>query len=219
MFGDFDINSFVKTAALSIVPFMFAVTVHEVMHGYAAYKLGDDTAKNAGRLTLNPIAHIDPIGLLVLLATRMIGWAKPVPVNYYNLRHKYGVAIVSAAGPLSNLLLAFLSAFILKLIIMAGYNDMIPNVLFEPISLMALYSIVINIALFIFNLLPIMPMDGARIIWNFMPRDMAMKYEATERYYFLIIIVLIFTNALTYIISPVRNFMLLIIDNIFNIGF
>lgn len=219
MFGDFDINSFVKTAALSIVPFMFAVTVHEVMHGYAAYKLGDDTAKNAGRLTLNPIAHIDPIGLLVLLATRMIGWAKPVPVNYYNLRHKYGVAIVSAAGPLSNLLLAFLSAFILKLIIMAGYNDMIPNALFEPISLMALYSIVINIALFIFNLLPIMPMDGARIIWNFMPRDMAMKYEATERYYFLIIIVLIFTNALTYIISPVRNFMLLIIDNIFNIGF
>lgn len=219
MFGDFDINSFVKTAALSIVPFMFAVTVHEVMHGYAAYKLGDDTAKNAGRLTLNPIAHIDPIGLLVLLATRMIGWAKPVPVNYYNLRHKYGVAIVSAAGPLSNLLLAFLSAFILKLIIMAGYNDMIPNVLFEPISLMALYSIVINIALFIFNLLPIMPMDGARIIWNFMPKDMAMKYEATERYYFLIIIVLIFTNALTYIISPVRNFMLLIIDNIFNIGF
>ncbi|MDE7168891.1 MAG: site-2 protease family protein [Mucispirillum sp.] len=219
MFGDFDINSFVKTAALSIVPFMFAVTVHEVMHGYAAYKLGDDTAKNAGRLTLNPIAHIDPIGLLVLLATRMIGWAKPVPVNYYNLRHKYGVAIVSAAGPLSNLLLAFLSAFILKLIIIAGYNDMIPNVLFEPISLMVLYSIVINIALFIFNLLPIMPMDGARIIWNFMPRDMAMKYEATERYYFLIIIVLIFTNALTYIISPVRNFMLLIIDNIFNIGF
>ena len=112
MFEHFNLSDFMIKAALSVVPFMFAVTIHEVMHGYAAYKLGDNTAKNAGRLTLNPIAHIDPVGLLVLLLTRIIGWAKPVPVNYYNLRHKYGVAIVSAAGPLANLITAFLSAVV-----------------------------------------------------------------------------------------------------------
>ena len=113
----FDISSTIRMIALSIVPFLFAITIHEFMHGYAAYKLGDNTAKNAGRLTLNPIAHIDPIGLLVLVITRMIGWAKPVPVNYYNIRHKYGVAIVSAAGPLANLATAFLSALLFKLFI------------------------------------------------------------------------------------------------------
>ena len=85
----FDISSTIRMIALSIVPFLFAITIHEFMHGYAAYKLGDNTAKNAGRLTLNPIAHIDPIGLLVLVITRMIGWAKPVPVNYYNIRYLY----------------------------------------------------------------------------------------------------------------------------------
>ena len=122
MFADFNFNEFMVKLALSIVPFMFAVTIHEVMHGYAAYKLGDNTAKNAGRLTLNPIAHIDPVGLLVLVLTRMIGWAKPVPVNYNNLRHKYGVAIVSVAGPLANFVTAFLSAVILKLLILTTLN-------------------------------------------------------------------------------------------------
>lgn len=218
MFENFNFNEFMVKAALSIVPFMFAVTIHEVMHGYAAYKLGDHTAKNAGRLTLNPIAHIDPIGLLVLLLTRIIGWAKPVPVNYYNLRHKYGVAIVSAAGPLANLVTAFLSAVVLKILGFAAVNFSIPGYIFEPLYIMTLYSIAINIALCIFNLLPIMPMDGARIIWNFLPRDKALKYEETEKYYFLIILVLIFTNVLQYIISPIRGFILTIFDAILNLN-
>lgn len=214
MFENFNFNEFIVRAALSIVPFMFAVTIHEVMHGYAAYRLGDDTAKRAGRLTLNPIAHIDPLGLIVLLLTRIIGWAKPVPVNYNNLRHKYGVAIVSAAGPLANLITAFLSAFILKILILAAAKFNMPAAVFEPLFIMTLYSVAINIALCIFNLLPIMPMDGARIIWNFLPRDKAIKYEETEKYYFLIILVLIFTNVLQYIISPIRNFILNIFDAI-----
>ena len=218
MFADFNFNEFMVKLALSIVPFMFAVTIHEVMHGYAAYKLGDNTAKNAGRLTLNPIAHIDPVGLLVLVLTRMIGWAKPVPVNYNNLRHKYGVAIVSAAGPLANLVTAFLSAVILKILGYAAINFGMPGYIFEPLYLMTLYSVAINIALCIFNLLPIMPMDGARIIWNFLPRDKAIKYEATEKYYFLIILVLIFTNVLQYIISPIRIFILKIFDAILNLN-
>ncbi len=204
MFADFNFNEFMVKLALSIVPFMFAVTIHEVMHGYAAYKLGDNTAKNAGRLTLNPIAHIDPVGLLVLVLTRMIGWAKPVPVNYNNLRHKYGVAIVSVAGPLANFVTAFLSAVILKLLTMTFYY--IPSAIVEPLFLMTLYSITINLALCIFNLLPIMPMDGARIIWNFLPREQAIKYEETEKYYFIIILILIFTSVLHYIISPIISF-------------
>ena len=190
--------------ALSIVPFLFAITIHEFMHGYAAYKLGDNTAKNAGRLTLNPIAHIDPIGLLVLVITRMIGWAKPVPVNYYNIRHKYGVAIVSAAGPLANLATAFLSALLFKLFIVYIAGN-IPENIAQPLEAMIFYSILINVSLFIFNLLPIMPMDGARIIWNFLPREQAEKYEATEKYYFIIILVLIVSGVLSYIITPIRN--------------
>ena len=200
----FDISSTIRMIALSIVPFLFAITIHEFMHGYAAYKLGDNTAKNAGRLTLNPIAHIDPIGLLVLVITRMIGWAKPVPVNYYNIRHKYGVAIVSAAGPLANLATAFLSALLFKLFIVYIAGN-IPENIAQPLEAMIFYSILINVSLFIFNLLPIMPMDGARIIWNFLPREQAEKYEATEKYYFIIILVLIVSGALSYIITPIRN--------------
>ncbi len=200
----FDISSTIRMIALSIVPFLFAITIHEFMHGYAAYKLGDNTAKNAGRLTLNPMAHIDPIGLLVLVITRMIGWAKPVPVNYYNIRHKYGVAIVSAAGPLANLATAFLSALLFKLFIVYIAGN-IPENIAQPLEAMIFYSILINVSLFIFNLLPIMPMDGARIIWNFLPREQAEKYEATEKYYFIIILVLIVSGALSYIITPIRN--------------
>lgn len=200
----FDISSTIRMIALSIVPFLFAITIHEFMHGYAAYKLGDNTAKNAGRLTLNPMAHIDPIGLLVLVITRMIGWAKPVPVNYYNIRHKYGVAIVSAAGPLANLATAFLSALLFKLFIVYIAGN-IPENIAQPLEAMIFYSILINVSLFIFNLLPIMPMDGARIIWNFLPREQAKKYEATEKYYFIIILVLIVSGVLSYIITPIRN--------------
>lgn len=200
----FDISSTIRMITLSIVPFLFAITIHEFMHGYAAYKLGDNTAKNAGRLTLNPMAHIDPIGLLVLVITRMIGWAKPVPVNYYNIRHKYGVAIVSAAGPLANLATAFLSALLFKLFIVYIAGN-IPENIAQPLEAMIFYSILINVSLFIFNLLPIMPMDGARIIWNFLPREQAEKYEATEKYYFIIILVLIVSGVLSYIITPIRN--------------
>ena len=154
----------------------------------------------------------------MLLLTRIIGWAKPVPVNYYNLSHKYGVAIVSAAGPLANLVTAFLSAVVLKILGFAAVNFNIPSYIFEPLYIMTLYSVAINIALCIFNLLPIMPMDGARIIWNFLPRDKAAKYEATEKYYFLIILVLIFTNVLQYIISPIRVFILTIFDAVLNLN-
>lgn len=210
-----NINETIRIISLMIVPFLFAVTIHEFMHGFAAYKLGDNTAKDAGRLTLNPISHIDPIGLLVLVLTRMIGWAKPVPVNYYNLRHKYGVAIVSVAGPLANLATAFLSGIILKLLLV--FAGSIPANIFEPLLIMAKYSLMINLALFIFNLIPIMPMDGARIIWNFLPRDKAEIYESTEKYYFIIILILILSGALSMVLSPIIKFFTIIIYKILNI--
>ncbi len=210
-------NELMRQMALSVVPFLFAVTIHEVMHGYAAYKLGDNTAKDAGRLTLNPFVHIDILGLIVLLLTRIIGWAKPVPVNYNNLNHKYGVAIVSAAGPLANLITAFLSALVLKLYVVFGL-PYIDAAISHPVILMIKYSISINIVLCFFNLIPIMPMDGARIIWNFLPRDKAYAYEKTESFYFIIILVLILSQALYYIISPIQLFFINLFSKIFNLG-
>lgn len=200
-----DINNIIKQIALSIVPFLFAATVHEFMHGYVAYKLGDNTAKNEGRLTLNPIAHIDPIGLLCLIVTKTFGWAKPVPVNFYQIRHKYGMAIVSVAGPLSNFMLAIFSVILFRLFKYITYNVSMPESIVYPIEMMIYYSIVINLALFIFNLLPILPLDGGRIIYNFLPYDLANKFAVTERYGFLIILFLVFTGVIKYIIIPPMN--------------
>ncbi len=198
-FSDFNFNKFMYELSLSIVPFLFAVTVHEVMHGFVAYKLGDNTAKDAGRLTLNPIKHIDPIGLLFLLVTRMFGWAKPVPVNFYNIRHhKYGVAMVAFAGPASNIVMAILSVIAIKVLLLFQ----LPENIGTPIALMLVYSVRINIALTIFNLIPIMPLDGARILSNFLPRDMAIKYEATERYGMIILLILFMTNIYGKVIGP-----------------
>ncbi len=213
-FGITDINTFIRTAALSVVPFMFAITVHEVMHGYVAYRLGDPTAKMMGRLTLNPIAHIDVMGLLFLLITRMFGWAKPVPVNFYNIRHKYGMALVAAAGPLSNLALAILSVLLIKLLATLTIQFSLPSSIMEPLILMTNYSIQINIALFVFNLLPILPLDGGRIVNNFLPREMAYKYEQTERYGFVIVLLLFISGAIGYIMSPVLSVIYSIVNNI-----
>lgn len=204
MFGleNFNLHEFVKFIILAIVPFFFAITIHEVSHGFVAYKLGDDTAKNMGRLTLNPISHIDPLGLAFLLLTSIFGWAKPVPVNFYNLKHKYGVAIVSASGPISNLILAVLSVIVFKTIEAVATNVAVPKAVLEPIIMMTVYSIQINVALFIFNLIPILPLDGGRILCNFLPRDQAAKFSQTERFGFVIILILCLTGVVKYIISP-----------------
>ncbi len=200
-----DINNIIKQIVLSIVPFLFAATIHEFMHGFVAYKLGDNTAKNEGRLTLNPIAHIDPIGLLCLVVTRSFGWAKPVPVNFYQIRHKYGMALVSVAGPLSNLFLAIFSVGLLHLFEYMVYNITMPESIVYPIGMMIYYSIGINVALFVFNLLPILPLDGGRIIYNFLPYNLASKFEVTEKYGFIIILFLIFTGVIKYLIIPPMN--------------
>lgn len=168
----------------TIIIFIFSVIIHEVSHGYAAYMQGDKTAKYAGRLTLNPIPHIDifgsivlPILLILSHAPMVIGWAKPVPFNPYNLKNqKWGEAIVALAGPLSNILLALIFGLILRF----GY---FPG-LFEPFS----YIVFINLVLAVFNLVPIAPLDGSKILFSFLPYSMQYIREFMERNEFYLLI-------------------------------
>lgn len=201
---DFDINSILRELSIAALPFLMAITVHEASHGYAAYILGDDTAKRAGRLTLNPIKHLDFLGLLVLFVTRLFGWAKPVPVNFANLNNKkYGPAIVAFAGPLANFTLAAFSSVIYHLIMNLSVSPYIAETVMTPLAYMAFFSIQINIALGIFNLLPILPLDGGRILQSFLPLNAAYKFSRMEQYGFIIIILLLLTNVVDKVIFPV----------------
>lgn len=200
----FDINTFLRDLSIMALPFLFAITVHEASHGYAAYFLGDDTAKRHGRLTLNPLKHIDIFGLLFLFLTRLFGWAKPVPVDFTRLRDKrYGPAIVAAAGPFSNFILAIISALLFHLLTMFEFNEFISTKVLKPVLMMLVFSVQINVALGIFNLVPILPLDGGRILQTFLPLNLAYKYSQTERYGFLIIIILLITNVIGKIVFPI----------------
>jgi len=203
----FDINSFFRDLSIMALPFLFAITIHEASHGYAAYFLGDDTAKRHGRLTLNPIKHIDIFGLIFLFVTRLFGWAKPVPVDFSRLKNKkYGPAVVAFAGPLSNFLLAVISAIFFHILTSIHFSPVILEKVIKPIAMMLVFSVQINVALGIFNLIPILPLDGGRILQSFLPLNAAYKYSQSERYGFLIIIFLLITNIIDNIIFPIINF-------------
>lgn len=166
----------------------FSIIVHEVSHGYAALRSGDPTAKLSGRLTLNPLRHIDPFGtvilpiLLILMRSPfLIGWAKPVPINPYYLRNpKRDMAKIGAAGPLSNLGLAIIFAIIYR----------VTGAAF--ISYFLLYAVFINLLLFVFNLVPVPPLDGSRIVAGFLPHDAYERYMRIEPYGFIIVFALLF---------------------------
>lgn len=196
---------------ISVVVLLFSVIVHEVAHGFVAYKRGDSTAKLLGRLTLNPIYHIDIFGSIILPAILMLtgapvfGWAKPVPVNMYNLKNpKRDMIFVSLAGVAANFLLA-VAAGAIMFIIRAFFADVS---IMASIYLILQYVIVINIVLMIFNLIPIPPLDGSRVVLFLLPRDLAQKYAKIERYGFWIILILLMTNVLWKIIAPAANFLI-----------
>ncbi|RLC57430.1 MAG: site-2 protease family protein [Candidatus Cloacimonadota bacterium] len=200
---------------------LLTLTIHEFSHGYVAYLLGDDTAKRAGRLTLNPISHIDPVGLLMLFIVR-IGWAKPVPVNPYNFKNqKRDMAITAAAGPASNFVMAIILSVVFNLLKAANPNILYSgSVMIQFFTGMLVYAILINLALGIFNLLPIPPMDGSKILGGFLSDEAYYKYTAQERkgaQILMIIFAISFVfklNIIGAIIMPPLNFFLKLLTGI-----
>ncbi len=188
------------------LPVLFAITVHEVAHGYVAEKLGDKTARILGRLTLNPLKHIDMIGtvlvplVLLFLGGFIFGWAKPVPINPRNFKNpRRDMALVSIAGPLSNFLMAIIWAVIMKFgLIMMGHGIKAGL----PVMLMGQAGIMINLVLMFLNLIPIPPLDGSRVIAAMIPMKWLYYYDRIEPYGFVILILLIFTGVLGWIIGP-----------------
>ena len=179
------------------IPAVFiGFSFHEFAHGLAAYYMGDNTAKDNGRLTIDPAAHIDPIGLLMLIIFRF-GWAKPVPINPANFKNrKRGIIIVSIAGPIINFILATLALFIYGFI-NSRFN--IQNEIFDKIIINIYF---INIGLGVFNLIPIPPLDGSKILAGLLPERIEYKFYKYEQYSYIVLLILIFTRFIDYILSP-----------------
>jgi Zn-dependent protease len=202
----FDFQSII----LSAPAILFGLTIHEFSHGYVAWRLGDPTAKMAGRLTLNPLKHLDPIGTIALFIFRF-GWAKPVPIDPRNFRHPTrDMAISSLAGPAANLLTAAVTGLILRMLILFHVGGFI--------AILTSYFVLFNLILCFFNLIPIPPLDGSRLLYHLLPPNLAAGYARLERYGFLILIGIIFVGQLTgisllslYITPLLRLFSLLFV--------
>ncbi len=202
-------NDIIQTIAIYAIPVIFAITLHEAAHGYVARMLGDPTAYQAGRVTLNPIKHIDPVGTLlvpvvILLASKLLGspgllfgWAKPVPVDFGRLRRpKKDMLWVALAGPASNLVMAILWAFSIRLLLETGTQE---GFWFQ----MAVAGVNVNLVLMALNLLPVPPLDGGRIVFSLLPNRLAWQYSRIEPYGMLIVIGLLVTDVLWVILSPI----------------
>lgn len=209
--------------AIWALPLIFAITLHEVAHGWVACWFGDKTAKLSGRLSLNPLHHIDPIGtvavpLLMLMVSNFIfGWAKPVPVDARNMRHpRWGMAVVSLAGPVSNLLMAFFWGFMAWVgeSTVASGNAWLG----VPLSYMGGAGIMINVVLAVLNLLPLPPLDGGAFLESVLPPRMAYRLSLIAPYSFFILILLIVTGMLSFIMMPPVNFLMNLVTQVFGLS-
>jgi Zn-dependent protease len=210
-----EFGSIIQKVAIAIIPIMLAVILHEISHGYAALKLGDPTAKMMGRLTLNPISHIDilgtiimPIALYVLTNGQFLfGYAKPVPINPNNFKDpKRDMALSAAAGPLTNLFIAAISVILLKhaLIPLAGgLDESTLTTVIDPLGRMLLVSVTINVVLAVFNMIPIPPLDGSRVLRGFLSWKNAELMDRLEPYGMIIVMLVIITPVADYLIYPV----------------
>ena len=210
--------SLLEKIVVAAVPIIFAITVHEVAHGWVASRLGDPTARDAGRLTLNPVKHIDPLGtvvvplVMIVLTPFAFGWAKPVPVDWRNLKQpRRDMALVATAGPGANVVMLLFWTLLLSALFTPGAAvSWQENLLME----MAKVGVIINIVLITLNLLPLPPLDGSRIVTAFLSPAAAQKYNTLERWGLPILIVLIFTGVLGKILHPLIGFMLSIVNTL-----
>jgi Zn-dependent protease len=214
-----EINQFIQTVAIGAIPVLFAITLHEAAHGYVARHFGDMTAEKAGRISLNPLHHIDPVGTILLplltfaLGGILFGWAKPVPVNFAALRNpKKDMLWVAIAGPASNLAMALGWTFLYK----AGL--MFPESYFaDPLLSMAKIGMEINVVLMVLNLLPLPPLDGGRVAVSLLPHRQAFQLAKIEPYGMFILIFLAVTSVLSLILTPPIEFIFKILLSLFGI--
>ncbi|TAK43508.1 MAG: site-2 protease family protein [Betaproteobacteria bacterium] len=220
-----DVSQLAQTLAIYSLPVLFAITLHEAAHGYVARHFGDLTAYAQGRISLNPVRHIDLVGtiivpILILVVSKLaggagylFGWAKPVPVNYSALRRpKQNMMWVAAAGPVSNLAMALAWAAIIKV------ADVVPADYFAtPMRRMGIAGIEVNMVLMLLNLLPILPLDGGRIVASLLPHRMAWQYAKLEPFGFPILLVLLFTGYLGVILGPMLSVSFALIGTVFRL--
>jgi Zn-dependent protease len=212
-----DFQSLIQTIAIGAIPVLFAITIHEAAHGYVARHFGDMTAYQQGRISLNPLRHIDPVGTILLpiltlwLGGILFGWAKPVPVNFSALRRpKQDMLWVALAGPAVNLLMALFWGIWIKVALMSPESYYA-----EPLMEMAQLGVKINVVLMVLNLLPLPPLDGGRIAISLLPHRLAMKLASIEPYGMFILIGLAFTPVLSWVLGPPVVLLITLINFIF----